>query len=576
MALLFHPNHHTGTKYQKLTRCLLPIIFLMGFSAASLVTAKPTYAAARFYVSPASGNYKVGDTITASIFIDSDGQAINSGEGTITYPQDMIDYQSVSTSGSIFTLWTNGPTGNATQTTFGGGVAHPGYTGSAGKVLTLSWKAKAKGTATITMNGSRILADDGQGTNVYGSSSNATYTIEEAKTTPSLTLRVTSASHPDQTKWYNRKGIDVSWNNAATLQSFLTAFDQSARTDPTVNVAKTTTKHYDADKDGVWYFHVKGRLSEGYTNTVHFKLQIDTQQPDPFVVTLIQEKGHTDPTPRLMFETKDSLSGIDHYDVSLDGGTPTVIESGSLLPKQKPGNHVIVIHAFDKAGNVRESQATYAITAISPVTIIRWPTIVALLDPIEFIGTGQPGDIIHVYLKGKEISSFKVDEQAIKLNGSDNTQIFWQWRYTERILPGIYSFQFSRTDSIGAESELTPFYSVTVSSRSIRLGTPLWPTQLVIGILILLVITLSVALTLLLGKLSYFLASARSRLGMTGGWFKRSFHHAEEEIVHDIDTGIPGSDLKAQEVETIKRHLKEDVHAVLQAEEQNLKRQSDE
>lgn len=133
--------------------------------------------AASFYLQPSKTTAKIGETVSVGVIIDSGGTAINAGEGSVSYAADVLEYQSLSIAGSIFTFWANGPAGNSSGVNFGGGLATPGYDGSGGKILTINFKAKAKGVTTIDLTGNKILANDGSGTNVLSGSSGTTVTV---------------------------------------------------------------------------------------------------------------------------------------------------------------------------------------------------------------------------------------------------------------------------------------------------------------------------------------------------------------------------------------------------------------
>lgn len=316
----------------------------------------PTKAlAATFYLSPSSGNYKVGDTVNASVLVNSD-VAINAGEGSLSYSSDVLEYQTVSTSGSIFTFWTSGPSGSASGVNFGGGLSQPGYTGTSGKLLTVTWKAKAAGTATIGVAGSKILANDGTGANVYSASSGATFTVGAAavkSTKPTVT--VSSTSHSDSAKWYANRKIDLSWTGSKDVTGYIYTLDQTPDTNPNGSVIKTTTQSFDNTADGIWYFHVKGKTSTGFTDVSHFKIQIDTTAPEKFKIAF--NKG----TMAVNFAAVDTGSGIEKYEASTDGGAAFPIKDGDILPKLDVGNHSLKITAFDLAGNMTTSEGTLSV-----------------------------------------------------------------------------------------------------------------------------------------------------------------------------------------------------------------------
>jgi hypothetical protein len=543
--------------------------FALFVSALTILPVK-ALAAARLYVSPASGSYKVGDKVTASVMVDTGGDPINAGEGTVTYSTDILEYQSVSTSGSIFTFWTNGPSAGSGNVAFGGGLSHPGYTGSGGKLLTVTFKAKAAGAGLVSINDGRVLADDGSGTNIYGGSHGATFAIGGAavKATPAptvATVTVKSTTHPDSTHWYNAKTVALSWS-ASGVSQFSFTFDQSPATDPAEAVSATTTKSYEATSDGAWYFHVKGKTATGFTPVTHFKVQIDTTPPGEFAVTIDQDGGATNPTPKVTFSATDLLGGIDKYTARIDSGEEFAIKSGDALPKQKPGHHTIIIKAYDKAGNSRTAQADFTIDGISPPTIISWDHVVSLLHPITFIGRSSADDTIVAYLEGKEVARFTAKQNqtydsgsTIEKASSANNEITWKYTYSPLLAPGSHTFTFSRITPAGLESAPTEPLAVSVEASSVQIMGYIIPLRIII-------ITLLVLILLLLLWVIY-LAWQNHRIAH--GEVACDTHNEaskEKEILRAIDTTLSAPELSPREVKSAKKELKDKVHKTLHDE----------
>lgn len=140
--------------------------------------------AASLYLSPGTGTYKVGDTITATIYVESTGQAMNAVSGTVSVPTDSFDIVGVSNSGSIVNFWVQEPVRQGTSATFEGVVLNPGYSGPAGKIATVTLRAKRTGTGSLSFSSASILANDGKGTNLLSGTRGATYTIGEGATPP--------------------------------------------------------------------------------------------------------------------------------------------------------------------------------------------------------------------------------------------------------------------------------------------------------------------------------------------------------------------------------------------------------
>lgn len=135
--------------------------------------------AASFYLTPATGTYKVGDTITAAVYAESINQAMNAVSGTISIPSDMFDILGVSSSGSVVNFWVQEPVRQGAGAAFEGVVLNPGYTGSAGKIATITMRAKKAGTGSLSFVSASILANDGKGTNLLSGTRGGSYTVQE-------------------------------------------------------------------------------------------------------------------------------------------------------------------------------------------------------------------------------------------------------------------------------------------------------------------------------------------------------------------------------------------------------------
>lgn len=145
--------------------------------------------AATSYFSPSSGTF-VGENISVDVLIDTKGIAINNVEAVVRYPNNLLEIVSTSASDSIFSLWVGAPKySNETGTlSFTAGMPTPGFTGDAGKVLSIVFKVKGSGAATLTFSSAIIRANDGYGSNVFQSGSRAIFDLApEIKSTVTAT-----------------------------------------------------------------------------------------------------------------------------------------------------------------------------------------------------------------------------------------------------------------------------------------------------------------------------------------------------------------------------------------------------
>src|SRR3989344_739889 len=113
---------------------LFALSFFILIFAFCIFTVK-TANAASLYFSPSSGNFSVGDIISTSVFVNTEGIAINNADAVISFPAALLEVVSLNKSGSIFSLWVEEPSfsNSAGTVSFNGGLPTPGFNGSAGK-----------------------------------------------------------------------------------------------------------------------------------------------------------------------------------------------------------------------------------------------------------------------------------------------------------------------------------------------------------------------------------------------------------------------------------------------------------
>jgi hypothetical protein len=169
----FIKNQNTKSTFSK---ALLGAVFLLCFLAAGNAHA------ATLSLTPGSDTFSEGKTFTVRVVVNSSGQSINAVSGKLNFSTDTLTLTRLSKSG-IVTLWAQEPTySNASGSVSFQGVILNGYAGSSGTILTLTFKAKAVGSASINFipTNSSVLLNDGQGTDALSGTSGALYTITKA------------------------------------------------------------------------------------------------------------------------------------------------------------------------------------------------------------------------------------------------------------------------------------------------------------------------------------------------------------------------------------------------------------
>ncbi|MFO0743524.1 MAG: cohesin domain-containing protein [Candidatus Paceibacterota bacterium] len=321
----------------------------------------------------------VGDTATISVFLNSEGFAVNNVEAVLQYPTDMLDVLSVSKSSSIFSLWVEDPafSNNSGTITFNGGLPTPGYSGSQGLVVTFVVKAKKAGSANISFSSAAARANDGLGTDVLNSKTGKTLTINESlkpvveetkPTTPTTTqtstsIQITSTSHPDQDSWYKDNTPTFKWNIPSGANAVQTTIDNNTSGVPHVTYSPAIdSKTVDKVKDGVWYFKVRARKDGVWGSTSKYIVRVDTVAPQ-----LKSTSFDYDDKSKILsinVDAQDSTSGIDHYDVIINNvliksiSAKDFVNGKYSLPFSNSGSNKVKLVVYDKAGNSVESDTS--------------------------------------------------------------------------------------------------------------------------------------------------------------------------------------------------------------------------
>ena len=166
----------------------------------ALLLAPSVARAASFSLSPSSGSRAAGSTFTVSILLSSPGEPVNAVSGDLSFPPGKLQVVGLS-KGGVVDMWVREPSySNAAGTvSFEGVVFNPGYAGSGGAVLSVTFRAAGTGEARVAFSQAAILANDGQGTNVVGSLGAGLYAIAQAAPAPAPAPAATQPAKPAPT-----------------------------------------------------------------------------------------------------------------------------------------------------------------------------------------------------------------------------------------------------------------------------------------------------------------------------------------------------------------------------------------
>ncbi len=507
--------------------------------------------AANLYFSQPSGYYEVGKTFSIRVIVASADQPTNAVSGVVSFPKDKLEVVSISKVGSIINLWVQDPSFSNTDGTinFEGIVLNPGFTGEAGRIITVNFKAKKDGLVLLNFQSGSVLANDGKGTNILKNLDNAQFTINaltsvKINSLPATTLatgtpsapKVSSPTHPDSLKWYVNSDVAFQWD----LPKDVTDVSFLLDTHPTSTVEKLRglikTYAYKDIEDGVWYFHIKFKNQNGWGQVANFAVQIDTQKPKPIVLTFPHGASSLDNRPVALFNTTDSLSGIDHYQVKIGDKhsyqllPDAVAESNPyVIPPQEPGVYSIKILAYDKAGNFTEASDSFEIIGLDLPQIISMPDKIHEGDAFRITGRSYPIATVVAILKK---NGQTIEEQNTFTNNLGQFTLTWP----SYLLNGSYAVTFFVVDGNESKSLQTPERILVVEKKYLlNLGV----VRLTLSMVIWLNVILFLVINSLIGYWIYRFSHTKDR-------FTKRFRQVEgelNELIVYLSTRLPKEDL---------------------------------
>lgn len=344
--------------------------------------------AATLSLTPSTSSVTVGNIVSISVKVNTQGKYINNSEAIIQFPTDLLEVVSISKNSSIFSLWVEEPSFSNTkgQITFNGGIANPGFNGSNGTLAVVTFKAKKAGSASVIYGDSAIRENDGLGTNILNNKISSVVSITSssdvavAPTNPSETgantvpikPTIISSTHPDQDSWYSLDTASFNWKVPSGINQIQATLNKVATATPSISYDNSVTQKTLSNlSDGVYYFHLRYQNSIGWSPSAHYKISVDNTTPLDFEPKIRTEDNQN----ILKLNAEDTMSGISHYVLTIDDSEPFKVKKSELideeyiLPILNQGDHSLLISAYDKAGNYKDSKLEFKSSFISVPTI---------------------------------------------------------------------------------------------------------------------------------------------------------------------------------------------------------------
>ncbi len=369
-------NPQSGNSF--ISRALFFYIGLASIITGFLGHSAKAAEGAALQFSPSSGTFFLGSTFNASLTLDTGGRAVNAVEVQVKFPPDKLQVANPSIGTSFISIWVTPPSYSNTEGTliFRGGVPNPGIITSNGVISTATFRARDTGEAELEyIATSQVLANDGKGTNILISRGIARFTIIIP---PPEGPEVFSPTHSNPNEWYRKTDAAFFWKTPESVDSFSYALSQDPfETPDETSEGANSSATFSNIPDGIWYFHIRSHAGDSWGGVTHYLLRIDRGVPAAFTLA-INPKGPLAPDdhPLVTFFTTDETSGMDHYEVriaTLSGPEEnrsvsffTEEVSPFAFPVVEPGSYQIVVRAFDRAGNTRDSLEKLELTPPQP------------------------------------------------------------------------------------------------------------------------------------------------------------------------------------------------------------------
>ncbi len=340
-------------------------ILILSFAIIPSVKAE----GASLYFSPIAGTFFIGSTFDVSIFLNTNDNNVNAVKVDLKFDPKKLQIASPTAGKSFISVWISQPTYSNTEgrASFQGGAPSPGINTSSGLVSTITFRAVNPGETSISiLNSSKVLLDDGKGTNILTSLGHGSYTLKiPAPAGP----QVFSSTHPDQNKWHKNNNLSFSWEKEEEVSDFSYSIDNNFHGIPdSISEGDHTSVSYSDLEDGIWYFHIKAKKGGSWGGVSHYLSQIDTMAPAAFSLVFepsLKSPSITSKEPIVSFITTDSLSGIDHFEIrtidlqkAIDGkdtGFFVEVASPYRLPTLDRGEHEVIVRAYDQAMNWQDA-----------------------------------------------------------------------------------------------------------------------------------------------------------------------------------------------------------------------------
>ena len=207
--------------------------------------------------------------------------------------------------------------------------------------------------------------------------------------------KITSENCPDSDKWCSAVTPKFVWSLPTGTTAARLLVGKLPEAVPYVNYTPAISSKELVDlEDGVWYFHVQLANKVGWGDVAHYRFQLDRVKPSRLSLSEVQREDPTEPEVQFNISAEDALSGIDFYELRINGKEAgNWRDDGShlyTLPRLKSGQYTLSVKVFDKAGNWLEDSKDFVIEvkeARAPLAELKAPREFTVYSPMFYLIT---------------------------------------------------------------------------------------------------------------------------------------------------------------------------------------------
>jgi len=157
-----------------------PVLFFVMLAYNAVVNPAKIQPKMTIELVPSSVEGYEGDPLTVEVNIETD-TPVNAIEASFSYPKDLLEVASISSTSSAVDLWAKEPSffNDIGAITLSGGMLKTGGFVKQGRLITVSFKTKQSGTAKIMVKEAVFALADGKGTLVTPETKEISYEINE-------------------------------------------------------------------------------------------------------------------------------------------------------------------------------------------------------------------------------------------------------------------------------------------------------------------------------------------------------------------------------------------------------------